>query len=179
MRVIAGKYKKSNLFAVPGYTSRPTTDFLKEMIFSVVSDWEGKTVLDLFAGSGSLGFEAISRGAVSADFVDASEKAIKTILRNKDKLGCEEIIFHIHKKRVSSFLQKCEKKFDVIFLDPPYEKNLINITLKLIFEYELLRTGGIIIAEHSVREKIDEKFRGKIKIEKILKHAAVTFLGEK
>ena len=179
MRIIAGKYKKSNLFAVPGFTSRPTTDFLKEMIFSVVSDWEGKSVLDLFAGSGSLGFEAISRGANSVDFVDASEKSVKTILKNKHKLGCEEIAFHIHKKRVSSFLQKCETKFDMIFLDPPYEKNLVNDTLKLIFENELLRTGGIIIAEHSVREKIDEIFREKIKIEKNMKHAAVTFLGKR
>ncbi|OQX70656.1 MAG: 16S rRNA (guanine(966)-N(2))-methyltransferase RsmD [Candidatus Cloacimonas sp. 4484_275] len=177
MRIIAGKYKKSNLFTVPGFTSRPTTDFLREVIFSVVFDWEDKTVLDLFAGSGSLGFEAISRGANSVDFVDASEKAIKTILKNKHKLGCENC--RIHKKRVNSFLRKCETKFDMIFLDPPYEKNLVNDTLNIIFENRLLRTGGIIIAEHSVYEKIDEKFREKIQNEKTTKHSAVTFLGER
>ena len=91
MRIITGKFKKANLFTVPGKTARPTTDYIKEVIFSVISSCNGKNVLDLYAGSGSLGFEALSRNADFVDFVDFSDKSIKTMKRNIEKLKCNLI----------------------------------------------------------------------------------------
>ena len=155
MRIIAGKYKKTNLFPVLDRTARPTTDYLKEVIFSVLYDCHGKKVLDLFAGSGALGLEALSRGAEKVVFVDFSDNAIKAIKQNISKLKCEKEC-RIYKKRVSSYLMKTTEKFDLVFLDPPYDKHLVNSTIELIFEKELLNSNGKIIVEHSKDEKISE-----------------------
>jgi 16S rRNA (guanine966-N2)-methyltransferase len=161
MRVIAGKYKKSNLFMVPGVTTRPTTDYLREVVFSILGDVENLEFLDLYSGSGSVGFEALSRGAGFVDFVDFSQNSIKTMIRNIHKLKCTEDC-RIHRKKVSAFLKVCDKKFDVIFLDPPYEKDLVNKTIDLILEFSLLKPDGIIIVEHSRQEKINQKWQDRI-----------------
>ncbi len=157
MRIITGKFKKANLFSVPGKTARPTTDYIKEVIFSVISSCSGKSILDLYAGSGSLGFEAMSRNAEFVDFVDFSDKSIKTMKRNIEKLKCTSEC-KIHRKKVSPFLNSCEKKFDLIFMDPPYNKDLVNITIEKIIENELLTKNGHIVIEHSPREKLLEKW---------------------
>lgn len=157
MRIITGKFKKANLFTVPGKTARPTTDYIKEVIFSVISPCSGKDILDLYAGSGSLGFEAISRNANFVDFVDFSNKSIKTMKRNIEKLKCTSEC-KIHRKKVSAFLNRCEKKFDLIFMDPPYNKDLINDTIEKIIDNELLTKNGYIVIEHSTREKLLEKW---------------------
>ena len=157
MRIITGRYKKTNLFSVSGKTVRPTTDYLKEVISSVLYNCQDKIVLDLFAGSGALGLETLSRGAENAVFVDFSDKAIKTIKQNIRKLKCEKDC-RIYKKRVSSFLMNETEKFDLIFLDPPYSKNLVNSTLELIFEKGILSADGKIVVEHSKNEKISEEF---------------------
>ncbi len=157
MRIITGKFKKANLFAVPGKTARPTTDYIKEVIYSVISSCSGKSVLDLYAGSGSLGFEALSRNAEFVDFVDFSDKSIKTMKRNIEKLKCT-LQCKIHRKKVSAFLNSCEKKFDLIFLDPPYNKDLVNKTIEKIIENELLTKNGHVVIEHSPRENLLEKW---------------------
>ena len=175
MRIIAGKYKKTNLFSVPGKTVRPTTDYLKEVIFSVLYNCADKKVLDLFAGSGALCLEALSRGAENAVFVDFSDKAIKTIKQNIRKLKCEKEC-KILKKRVSSFLIKTTEKFDLIFLDPPYSKNLVNSTIELIFEKELLSADGKIVVEHSKEEKISEELQPYIDYEKKSGRTTITIL---
>ncbi|MDP8201207.1 MAG: 16S rRNA (guanine(966)-N(2))-methyltransferase RsmD [Candidatus Tenebribacter burtonii] len=157
MRIITGKFKKANLFTVPGKTARPTTDYIKEVIFSVISSCNGKNVLDLYAGSGSLGFEALSRNADFVDFVDFSDKSIKTMKHNIEKLKCT-FDCKIHKKKVSAFLNSIDKKFDLIFIDPPYDKDLVNFTIEKIIDNLLLSQNGHIVIEHSPREKLLEKW---------------------
>ena len=153
MRIIAGKYKRRTLHSVPGNTARPTTDYLKETIFNIIPDCEGVAFLDLYAGSGSIGLEALSRGADWAVFVEFSHKSIATIISNIDALGCRDQC-RLLRKKVLPFLRKCEDKFDIIFLDPPYDKNLVNVTIAEIIQNDLLREGGCIVVEHSTREKI-------------------------
>jgi len=175
MRIITGKFKKANLFSVPGNMSRPTTDFLKEVIFSVLQDYAQKKVLDLFAGTGSLGLESLSRGADSAVFVDVSLRAIHTINKNIRKLNCEEIC-KVYHRRVSPFLKTCPEQFDLIFLDPPYNKNLVNKTIELIFQNEVLNKDGKIIIEHSKKETISEKWKANIEYEKISGESKISIL---
>ena len=175
MRIIAGKFKKSNLFSVPGNTARPTTDFTREVIFSVLGDISDQTVLDLYAGSGSLGLEALSRGASFTDFIEFSEKSIRTILRNIEKLNCSEDC-KIHRKKVSPYLKTCPKKFDLILMDPPYDKNLVNKTLELCHEFELLHPKGNIVIEHSVFEKLEDKWTDYISYHKKIGKSKLTVL---
>jgi len=153
MRIISGKFKGRKLSCADGKTTRPTMDFIKEAMFSIVYDFSGKQVLDLYAGSGSLGIEALSRGAASVDLVEFSTKAIAEIFKNLQAIGISNGI-KVKKKKVDDFVKKCGKKYDVIFVDPPYQKNLINKTLRLILEHELLTEEGIIILEHHPYERI-------------------------
>ena len=157
MRIIAGKYKKFNLFTLSGSNTRPTTDALREAIFSSLYDVTDYNVLDLFSGSGAYALEALSRGAKSAVMVDQSYAAIQIIKKNITKLGCREKT-RISKKKVSTFLEKNEEKFDLILLDPPYNKGLVNKTLDEIMEYDAINDGGIIVTEHYFLEKPDDKW---------------------
>jgi len=157
IRIIAGNYKKRKLNSVPGHSTRPTSDFNREMIFSTYQEFCGKRILDLFAGTGAFGLEALSRGAAWADFVEFASPAIATLLSNIELLGCEDIC-HVYRKKVQSYLKNCPQKYDIIFLDPPYDKNLVNPTLQAIYDNDLLNKDGVIIAERSRRERIDAAF---------------------
>ncbi len=174
MRIIAGTYKGREIFSITGNTTRPTTSFNRELIFSTLYDVEDLSVLDLFAGSGALAFEAISRGATDACLVDMSEKAIKVILQNAQKLDCKDKI-QVQKMKVELFLKKTERKFDLILADPPYSKNCVNPILTYIFERELLNDEGIIVMEHSIEEKIDSAFQPFISKQKRNGKTVVTF----
>ncbi len=158
MRIITGKYKGRRLYSVEGKTTRPTTDYNRAMIFSVYWDLEGKRVLDLFAGTGSYALEALSRGAVWADLVEFATPAVAVILKNVALLGCGEDC-HIWRKRAEAFLKGTQDKWDVIFLDPPYAKDLLNPCLDLIYERNLLNSGGVAIAEHSPKEPVVEAYQ--------------------
>ncbi|MBN2666821.1 MAG: 16S rRNA (guanine(966)-N(2))-methyltransferase RsmD [Bacteroidales bacterium] len=158
MRIITGKYKGMNLLTVPGNTTRPTTDYQREVIFSMYQDYSGLRVLDLYAGTGSFGLETLSRGADWVDFVEFSNKALTILIKNIAKLKCGESC-HVHRRRVEVFLSAAADKWDVIFLDPPYKKNLVNETIRLIKSMKLLTPDGIIIAEHHPEEKIADEFR--------------------
>lgn len=175
MRIITGRYKGRNLFSVEGRTTRPTTAYNRAMIFSVYSDYEGKRVLDLFAGTGSFGLEALSRGAVWADLVEFATPAVATILRNINLLGCGSDC-HVWRKRADAFLKSSEDSWDVIFLDPPYAKKLLNPSLDLIFERSLLRVGGVVIAEHSPLEPVAEIYQKHILRSKAGKTSCFTLL---
>jgi 16S rRNA (guanine(966)-N(2))-methyltransferase RsmD len=157
MRIIAGKYKKSNLYTLEGNDTRPTTDALKESIFSSLFDVTDYVVLDLFAGSGALALEAISRGAKYAVFVENSYHAVQVIKKNINKIKCRNQT-KIIKTKVYNFLENCNSKFDLIFLDPPYNKSYVNKTLDMIEQYNIINEGGFIVAEHFYKEDIDPKW---------------------
>jgi 16S rRNA (guanine966-N2)-methyltransferase len=176
MRIIAGEYKGTNLISVPGDKTRPTTDFLKEALFSILEDCKGDRVLDLFAGSGALGLEALSRGAESVDFVDNAGRAWATIRKNIEKVHCEGRCRTVRQK-VSAFLNAQEEPFDLIFMDPPYSMKWIAPTLELIFDRGLVKDGGRVVVEHSQREPLDERWNDYIAQQKRYGETMLTILS--
>jgi 16S rRNA (guanine966-N2)-methyltransferase len=177
MRIIAGDKKGFKLTTLQGTSTRPTTDFVKEAIFAIIFDCNDLEVLDLFAGSGSLGLEALSRGAKWLDLVDMSEKAVKTIKKNVDKLQYEDRT-RIFRQSAENFIKHSGNKYDIILLDPPYGKSLINKTLTAIFEAELLNEDGFVVAEHHhYREKISEQLSERIVKQKKYGDTSITILA--
>ncbi|SHH92752.1 16S rRNA (guanine(966)-N(2))-methyltransferase RsmD [Sporobacter termitidis DSM 10068] len=146
MRVISGSARGRKLKEPDGQNIRPTTDMVKESIFNIIQfDIEGRRVLDLFAGTGQLGIEALSRGAAAVVFVDASNDAVKLVRDNIKVMGFDEKAT-VAREDALAFLGR-GGGFDVIFLDPPYESNLIEKALKRIIEFDILKENGIIICE--------------------------------
>jgi 16S rRNA (guanine966-N2)-methyltransferase len=117
VRVVAGRFKGRTLNAPAGMGTRPTSDMVREALFSVLGDIEDAEVLDLYAGSGALGIEALSRGATSAVFVDSDAKAVAAIRRNLSGVGVEAAV---QKRDVLSFLAAADGRFELVFIDPPY-----------------------------------------------------------
>ncbi|MDR3246214.1 MAG: RsmD family RNA methyltransferase [Prevotellaceae bacterium] len=151
MRIISGEYKGRLLPIVPkGFKARPTTDFAKENLFNVLEnlfDLSSVDVLDLFAGTGGISYEFVSRGCNSIDTVEIEPLHFSYI-----KKACESLkIKHIHVIRNDSFrfLKFCRKSYDIIFADPPYANSKISIIPRLVFENKLLKEGGYLIIEHS------------------------------
>lgn len=148
MRVITGSARGRRLKELEGMETRPTTDRVKEGMFNVLQfDIEGRRVLDLFAGTGQLGIECLSRGASSAVFVDRRADAVKLIREN---LKITELS---DRARVVSgdsmeYLKSLREKFDVILLDPPYEAGLLEPAIAHIAKFDILAPHGIIVAEH-------------------------------
>ena len=118
MRVIAGEYRGRRLKVPPGVRTRPTADRVREALFSMLGDVSGARVLDLYAGSGALGIEALSRGAGSAVFVDRDPRAVAAIERNLESLGLEQEVLRQDAVR---FLARARGTFDLVFCDPPYD----------------------------------------------------------
>ena len=144
MRVITGAARGRRLKEPAGREIRPTTDQVKEAIFNIVQfDIEGRRVLDLFGGTGQLGIEAASRGAISVDIVDQSAEAVKLIRENIKLTGLDAAAYQAE---ALSFLGTCGK-YDLIFLDPPYKSALAENALDQIKMFDILSIGGIIIAE--------------------------------
>lgn len=146
MRVITGSARGRRLRTLEGNDVRPTTDKVKEAIFSIVQfDIEGSAVLDLFAGSGQMGIEALSRGAKSCIFIDNSRSSIEVTKENVDAVGfrTQSVISNMDS---IDFLKTCKYTFDLAFLDPPYNKGLIEKALPLLCEKMSQR--GIILCEH-------------------------------
>lgn len=149
MRVISGKYKGKYLegFNIEG--TRPTMDRIKESLFGIIQNYiKDSTVLDLFAGSGSLGIEALSNGSNNCYFVDNNSKLIDILKTNTSNIN--EKIEIIKKDYIEAlkYFNDHNIKFDIIFLDPPYKLNLINKSIELIEKYDLLNFKGIIICEY-------------------------------
>lgn len=152
MRVVSGKFKGKSLKAVPGKTTRPTTDKVKEAMFNIIGPYfSGGLCLDLFAGSGGLGIEALSRGVDKVIFVDRDGKAIQTIYDNIKACGVENQVevFRNDANRALKAIIKRELAFDYIFLDPPYAKQQLESLLQSMDKHHVLRENGIIICEHS------------------------------
>lgn len=154
MRIISGQLKGKRLKTPKdSKTIRPALSQVREAIFSSLGDIEGKVFLDIFAGTGSLGFEALSRGADFIYFVDSGAEAINLIIENLNDLQLSEKA-HIFKRKMPFGLEKIklEKKPDVIFCDPPYDKNLINRTLSTLVKQNYVDPNSLIIVEHTKRE---------------------------
>lgn len=117
LRIVAGAYGGRRIESPPGRSTRPTADRVREALFSILGPVEGLRVLDLFAGSGALGLEALSRGAASAEFVDSDRRAVATIRRNLAALGVDA---PVHRREVLAFLEGARGKYELVFLDPPY-----------------------------------------------------------
>ncbi len=155
MRVISGTAKGRKLKEPAGNAIRPTTDMVKESLFNIIQfDIEGRRVLDLFAGTGQLGIEALSRGALSVVFVDESNDAIKLIRDNVKNIGFEDKAT-VTRGDATAFLKRGES-FDVIFLDPPFDSGLIEKALNNIIEFDILKENGIIICETNVERHMPE-----------------------
>ncbi|WP_042349050.1 16S rRNA (guanine(966)-N(2))-methyltransferase RsmD [Bacillus massiliigorillae] len=152
MRVVSGECKGRPLKAVPGVSTRPTTDKVKESIFNMIGPYfEGGFALDLFAGSGGLGIEALSRGMERAVFVDREFKAVSTVRANLEACGLTNHaeVYKNDSERALKALIKRELVFDLILLDPPYKKQKLESLLSVISENKLLDENGIIVCEHS------------------------------
>lgn len=153
MKVISGKYKGRKIegFDIDG--TRPTMDRVKESLFATIQNYvKESVVLDLFSGSGNLGIEALSEGASYAYLVDKNIKCIKTINKNINNIGIENVkVLNMDYKLA---LKQINKKLDLIFLDPPYKTSLIEDSLKLIDEYDLLSDDGLIVCESDDVDKI-------------------------
>ena len=181
MRIIAGKNKGTKLNTLEGNdVTRPTLDRVKESLFSILYPYlEESVVLDLFAGSGALALEALSRGAKYAVLCDKSYKAIKVIKENVSKTKQEENIEIINKDFETAIksLSEKNKKFDIIFLDPPYKTNYIQKSVDLIIEKQLLNEDGIIIAETDELDKVLRQIENeKINIYDIRKYGRVDII---
>lgn len=156
MRVISGKYKGRNLegFNIKG--TRPTMDRVKESLFaSIQNNIIESKCLDLFAGSGSLGIEALSNGCSFCYFVDNNDEILKILEKNLTGID-NNILLKKDYKQALKYFKDNKIKFDLIFLDPPYQLNLINSAIDLINEYDLLNDKGIIICEYEM-EKINRE----------------------
>jgi len=157
MRITGGEYR-SRLIAMPkGVKIRPTQDKVRQAIFNIVRDFDGKKVLELFAGSGAFGIEAVSRGARYVTFVDNNFKCVETIRSNIQSLGVPESkyeIMHANGLSVLSRLEKEEDKFDLIFLDPPYYKNIARKCLINIDNYDILSPIGLVVIEHFKKDSL-------------------------
>ena len=166
-RVVTGRFRGAILQAPEGDKTRPTTDKVKEALFSIIqSDVPDSEFLDLFAGSGQIGIEALSRGARHVTLVERSGQAAAIISRNISKIkldGSDEI--RVHKKSVAQALElmgQAGEKFDIIFMDPPYRdvpQRLEEVT-KLISDFKMLADGGMLIAEHDKDCEIPEEING-------------------
>ena len=158
MRVISGKLKGRKIKGYDIEGTRPTMDRVKASLFGSIQNYiEGSVVLDLFAGSGNLGIEAISNGCSKCYFIDNNMKCIKVIKDNVNTFHIEDnsIIIHQDYLKILTYFRDNSVKFDIIFVDPPYQYQIVNQLLDLVREYNILNDNGIIVLEYS-KDKLEE-----------------------
>ncbi len=156
MRVITGKARGARLKTLEGLTTRPTAEKAKEAIFSSLFDFvEGKNVLDLFAGSGQMGIEALSRGAKHATFVEQDKKAVQIVKENLENTKLEKQAT-VAMNDAFAFLKSNFKIYDLVFLDPPYNKGLVVSALEMLSDEQAVADDGIIVCESDDKDVIPE-----------------------
>ncbi len=161
MRVISGNLKAKKLYSARGKVIRPTSDRLRESIFNILSfHVKQAVVLDLFAGTGALGIEALSRGAESALFIDIHNEALSVIERNIKACGLENKAKTIKWDIIKNLncIKSYRAAFDLIFIDPPYNKNFLQPTLRNLRKVGSVKKGACLIVEHSLLEPIPLDF---------------------
>ncbi len=167
MRVIAGTYGGRTLRTPAGRATRPTSDRVREALFSILGDLRGAAVLDLFAGSGALAIEALSRGAAQATLVDSSRAAVEVIERNLDRLSIEAEVVCEDALRFCQRARRARRQYDLVLLDPPYRhRSLLGRELTTALA-PLLRPGARVVAESDRRsplglelDRLDERRYG-------------------
>ena len=163
MRIISGTSRGKKLRTLRGQAIRPTSDRVKESIFNILGEEvDGKHVLDLFAGTGNLGIEALSRGATRTVFVEKEKLAIDLIKKNLSHCGFDDR-FHIITGEVERAIRHLHRKgevFDLIFLDPPYRRGLVQKTLGILQAQPLHHEDSILVIEHDRRETLSELTEG-------------------
>lgn len=187
MRIISGKYKGRRLVSSVPEGIRPTSDSVRESIFNMLNHLkvlDGTNCLDLYAGTGAMGIEAISRGAGYCAFVDNSQKAIDVIRKNLEALGIDESYYDLLRYDCLKLLKTgWDKwgfpKFDVVFIDPPYKKGLLNTTLSLLTKFNYLQDKCLIIAESSSFEEIINFEKFEKLIEKVYGETKICVLERK
>ena len=177
MRVIAGKYKGRILKTVPDNSVRPATDKVKGAIFNILQsrvDWNKSNVLDLYAGSGSIGIEALSRGAQKVVFVENSRSAINFLKLNLETIGAngesQVVIGDVEK-----YLQSVHRKYDIVFADPPYALKELPELPMVIFQNKLVSDDGYLIVEHPVNCEFTPSSEWEISVNKKYGRTSVSF----
>lgn len=174
MRVISGKFKGLKFYPpADKWPTRPTTDFAKEGLYNILQstlDWEETVMLDLFGGTGSHGYESISRGCEDVTYVDKHIPAIKFVEQTIEKLKIKDQM-KIFKMDVFKFIESTNRKYDFIFAGPPYGMPQLNTIPDRIFERELLKNDGLFVLEHNP----DHKFEDHPRFEQIRKYGTTHF----
>ena len=159
MRVITGSARGRRLEELPGLDTRPTTGRVKEGLFSAIQfDIEGRRILDLFAGTGQLGIECLSRGAAFCDFVDSAPAAMKIVRRNVSACGFGDRAA-FYGKDFAAFLSRCRERYGLIFLDPPYASGNLERALEQITAIDITAENGIIVCESPADQPLPELSR--------------------
>lgn len=161
MRVVAGERKGMPLKAIAGNTTRPTTDKVKESIFNIIGPFfDGGVALDLFAGSGGLGIEALSRGVEHAVFIEKDFKAFQVLQENIRKCRYEENseLFRIDAKRAVKALLKRDIQFKLVFLDPPYHHKEYYDLVQILIDNDKVHEDGIVLCEHAKEVELPHNF---------------------
>ena len=171
MRIITGKARGVRLDTLDGLDTRPTSERTKEAVFSMLQfEIEGRVTLDLFAGSGQMGLEALSRGAKSAYLIDSGKRAFDVIKKNIQKTHLEGA--NVFCTDSISFLKRYDgvEKFDIVFLDPPYATGLINDALSLLLEKNLIKETSYIVCESNRFDFMNEEIKVNFEVVKTMKH---------
>ncbi|VEN73655.1 16S rRNA (Guanine(966)-N(2))-methyltransferase RsmD [Candidatus Desulfarcum epimagneticum] len=160
IRIIGGRRKGKKLRPVPGGYIRPTSNRLRETIFNVIADWvPGAAALDMFAGTGALGIEALSRGARLCVFIDQDPRSLDLVRENLRSCGFEKEarLIRLDIARRLSRVKNASPAFDLVFMDPPYERDRVNPALTSLAESRCLAPDAIVVVEHSPAEPIWEE----------------------
>lgn len=171
LRIIAGEARGRRIITPTGIQTRPTSDRVKESMFNILGDRvPGSKVLDLFAGTGSLGLESISRGAQSCVCIDNSKESIKVIYQNINMLKFEEYceVYHNDAFSALSILGRKDRKFNIIFVDPPYHKEIVPLVLKKITDIGIIEGKGVIVSEHDSKDSVPEKISDLVRFKSVL-----------
>lgn len=163
MRVISGYLRSRKLIGYDLSTTRPTMDKVKESLFATIQDYTKDSIcLDLFSGSGSLGIEAISNYASTCYFVDNNKEAIKNLKINIVNLNINDKCIVMNKDYRNALKLLTDKKFDIVFLDPPYKENIYEKIIVCLLDNNMINDNGIVVCEHNIDLEINEL--------KLLKH---------
>jgi len=165
MRIIGGKYKGRKIEAPRGLLSRPPLALIRESVFNILGDWViGKSVLDLFAGSGSLGIEALSRGAAQLRYVDSARRCVEMARRNFEKLGVSDVAVITRQHAVDFVRTWPGPRFDLVFVDPPFLSGKVQEILDCLPGAGILSDDGVLVCRYHRREDIN--IPGKFKMYK-------------